>query len=115
MKILQLSSGDLVADRRTGYAAALAEDKDFAAAAELMEQALELVPGWAAGWCLLGDYRNEAGNAAGAIAAYRWARRLRRSAPMCPMWRRCSTTMRLGSRRRWSMAWAMWRRRGWAN
>jgi predicted TPR repeat methyltransferase len=71
MKILQLSSGDLVADRRTGYAAALAEDKDFAAAAELMEQALELVPGWAAGWCLLGDYRNEAGNPAGAIAAYR--------------------------------------------
>lgn len=71
MRILQLSSGNLVADRRAGYAAALAEDKDFAAAAELMEQALELVPGWSAGWCLLGDYRNEAGNAAGAIAAYR--------------------------------------------
>ena len=71
MRILQLSSGDLVADRRAGYAAALAEDKDFAAAAELMEQALELVSGWSAGWSLLGDYRNEAGNTAGAIAAYR--------------------------------------------
>jgi predicted TPR repeat methyltransferase len=71
MRILQLSSGDLVADRRAGYAAALAEDKEFVAAAELMEQALELVPGWAAGWCLLGDYRNEAGDAAGAITAYR--------------------------------------------
>lgn len=70
MRILQLSSGDLVADRRAAYAASLADEKDFAAAAELMEQALELAPDWAAGWCLLGDYRAEAGDSGGAIAAY---------------------------------------------
>ena len=49
MRILQLSSGDLVADRRASYAAVLAQEADHQAAAELMEQALELVPGWAAG------------------------------------------------------------------
>lgn len=76
MRILQLSSGDLVADRRASYAALLAEEGDHGAAAELIEQALELAPGWVAGWCLLGDYRTEAGNAAGAIEAYRELARL---------------------------------------
>src|SRR5688572_591446 len=76
MRILQLSSGDLVADRRASYAAALAQEADNTGAAELMEQALELVPSWAAGWCLLGDYRLEAGDGAGAIAAYRELARL---------------------------------------
>jgi predicted TPR repeat methyltransferase len=76
MRILQLSSGDLVADRRASSAAVLAQEADHQAAAELMEQALELVPGWAAGWCLLGDYRVEAGDGAGAIAAYRELARL---------------------------------------
>jgi tetratricopeptide (TPR) repeat protein len=76
MRIFQLSSGDLVADRRASYAAVLAQEADHAAAAELMEQALELRPGWAAGWCLLGDYRLEAGDGAGAIAAYRELARL---------------------------------------
>ena len=42
MRILQLSSGDLVADRRASYAALLADEGDHAAAAELIEQALEL-------------------------------------------------------------------------
>ena len=76
MRIFQLSSGDLVADRRASYAAVLAQEADHKAAAELMEQALELVPGWAAGWCLLGDYRLEAGDGAGAIGAYRELARL---------------------------------------
>jgi len=76
MRIFQLSSGDLVADRRASYAAVLAQEADHAAAAELMEQALELRPGWAAGWCLLGDYRLEAGDGAGAITAYRELARL---------------------------------------
>ncbi len=76
MRIFQLSSGDLVADRRASYAAALAQEADFAAAAELIEQALELVPSWPAGWCLLGDYRLEAGDSGGAIAAYRELARL---------------------------------------
>lgn len=76
MRILQLSSGDLVADRRASYAALLADEGDHAAAAELIEQALELAPGWVAGWCLLGDYRSEAGNVAGAVEAYRELMRL---------------------------------------
>lgn len=71
MRSLQLSSGDLIADRRASYAAGLAEQGDHAAAAELMVQALDLAPGWTAGWQLLGDYRSEAGDVAGAADAYR--------------------------------------------
>lgn len=65
-----LTSGDLVADRRADYAAMLAESGDPAAAAELMEQALELAPLWAAGWFRLGEYREKAGSTA-AAEAYR--------------------------------------------
>lgn len=57
----QFSSGDATADRRADYARMLAEGGDFAAAAELIEQALELTPGWAAGWFRLGEYRDKAG------------------------------------------------------
>jgi predicted TPR repeat methyltransferase len=57
-----LTSGDLVADRRADYAAMLAESGDHPAAGELMEQALELAPGWAAGWFRLGEYREKAGS-----------------------------------------------------
>ncbi|MDH6265666.1 putative TPR repeat methyltransferase [Rhizobium sp. SG_E_25_P2] len=66
-----LTSGDLVADRRADYAAMLAESGDVAAAAELMEQALELAPGWTAGWVKLGDYREKAGLTDLAVDAYR--------------------------------------------
>jgi predicted TPR repeat methyltransferase len=66
-----LSSGDLVADRRADYAAMLAEGDDFAAAAELVEQALELAPTWPAGWFRLGEYRQKAGDHAGAKDAFR--------------------------------------------
>lgn len=61
----------MIADRRAGYARLLAEDNDLAAAADLMEQALELVPDWAAGWDLLGSYHEKAGNVSGAISAWR--------------------------------------------
>jgi predicted TPR repeat methyltransferase len=71
MRPLQNSSGDLVLDRRAGFAAVLARDKDFVAAAEVMADALELAPHWVAGWQLLGDYRAEVGDRAGAMAAYR--------------------------------------------
>ena len=71
MRKRNLSSGDLIADRRAAYAEALAEAGDFAAAAELIEQALELVPDWTAGWSLLGSYRERADDLAGAIAAWR--------------------------------------------
>ncbi|TDK35244.1 methyltransferase domain-containing protein [Rhizobium deserti] len=56
----QFSSGDAIADRRADYGRMLAEGGDHAAAAELMEQALDIVPGWAAGWFRLGDYRDKA-------------------------------------------------------
>jgi predicted TPR repeat methyltransferase len=65
------SSGDVIADRRADYARMLAEQGDHAAAAELMDQALELAPHWAAGWDLLGSYQDKAGNVAAAIAAWR--------------------------------------------
>ena len=65
----QLSSGDVIADRRADYAKMLAEGGEPVSAAELMEQALELVPGWAAGWFTLATYREKAGDAPGAIAA----------------------------------------------
>lgn len=60
----------MVADRRAGHAAALAAERAFSEAAEVMEQALELVPQWVAGWSLLGGYREAAGDAAGAVKAW---------------------------------------------
>ena len=72
MSASQFSSGDVIADRRADYARMLAEAGDFAAAAELVEQALELVPGWAAGWFRLGEYREKA-TLATAADAYRQA------------------------------------------
>ncbi len=68
-------SGDVIADRRAHYARMLAENADFAAAAELMEQALEIVPGWAAGWFRLGEYREKA-ELDTATGAYRQALQL---------------------------------------
>ncbi|SIQ60904.1 Predicted methyltransferase, contains TPR repeat [Rhizobium sp. RU20A] len=73
MSTHQLSSGDLLADRRADYARMLAESGEFAGAAELMEQALEIVHGWAAGWFRLGEYREKAGLVSEAVAAYRAA------------------------------------------
>jgi predicted TPR repeat methyltransferase len=67
----QFSSGDVIADRRADYARMLAESGDHAAAAELMEQALELAPQWTAGWSLLGESCEKAGQIEQAIAAYR--------------------------------------------
>ena len=71
MTAMDLTSGDLIADRRADYARMLASGGDFGAAAELMEQALELAPGWGAGWFLLGEYREKAGLRQPAIEAYR--------------------------------------------
>ena len=71
MQLTQFSSGDVIADRRADYARMLAESGDPAAAAELMEQALELAPAWAAGWLRFADYLEKAGNGDGAITALR--------------------------------------------
>jgi predicted TPR repeat methyltransferase len=65
------SSGDMIADRRADYARRLAETGDYRGAAELVEQALERVPLWTAGWDLLGLYWEKAGDIARAIAAWR--------------------------------------------
>lgn len=65
-----LSSGDVLADRRAAYAKMLSEEGQFAEAAELQEQALELAPQWRAGWFQLGEYREKAGNRDGAVEAY---------------------------------------------
>jgi predicted TPR repeat methyltransferase len=70
MASIQFSSGDVIADRRADYARMLAEAGDFAAAAELMVQALELTPSWTAGWFKLGDYSEKAGAVNEAIGAY---------------------------------------------
>ena len=69
-KILH-SSGDAIADRRAGHAFNYAEDGAFAEAAEVMEQALERAPDWAAGWNLLGLYHEKAGAVSRALAAWR--------------------------------------------
>lgn len=71
MTLNQLSSGDLIADRRAEYAHMLADSGDHADAADLMIQALELVPDWAAGWFRLADYEEKSGRKEAAVAALR--------------------------------------------
>lgn len=66
---LPRSSGDLTADRRYAYAEAVFADGDHAAAAELAEQTLELVPNYAPAHALLGRARAALGERAAAVAA----------------------------------------------
>ncbi|MGU3538940.1 class I SAM-dependent DNA methyltransferase [Methylobacterium sp. A54F] len=73
----QHSSGDLRADRRYAYAEGCLAEGDAAAAAEMAEQVLDLAPGFAPAWALLGrarEARHAAGGGeaerAGAVAAY---------------------------------------------
>ena len=66
-------SGEPLADRRADYAAQLAEEGSFAAAADLMRQALDLAPNWAAGWVVLGGFLESADLAEDALDAYRRA------------------------------------------
>ncbi len=75
MTLMQFSSGDLVADKRADYAEMLFESGDLVAAATLMADVLDLVPGWAAGWFRLGEMREATGEIAGAIEA--WTETLR--------------------------------------
>ncbi len=55
------SSGDLSADRRYAYARALAEARDFPAAADLYRQTLELAPDWLPALAGLAEALVEAG------------------------------------------------------
>ncbi|MDK1384268.1 class I SAM-dependent methyltransferase [Sinorhizobium sp. 8-89] len=76
MTLNQLSSGDLIADRRADYAKMLAEAGEPQSAAELMAQALERAPDWAAGWFRLADYEEKSGRKEAAIDALRNTLRL---------------------------------------
>ncbi|MBP1858212.1 putative TPR repeat methyltransferase [Rhizobium herbae] len=49
----------------------LAAEGEHADAADLMTQALELVPGWAAGWFCLADYEEKSGRKEAAVDALR--------------------------------------------
>jgi predicted TPR repeat methyltransferase len=65
------SSGDVLADRRYEMARAYRAEGDLAAAIDLLQQALEMAPGFAAGWFDLGDVREQTGDRVGAIEAFR--------------------------------------------
>ena len=71
---LFLSSGDLIADRRYEFARDLQLKGDLPAAADLLEQAIELAPGFVSAWFTLGEIRQQLGERDAAIAAFRKAR-----------------------------------------
>lgn len=70
---LFVSSGDLIADRRYQIAHDLAARGDLAAAAELLDQAVERAPAFASAWFSLGEMREAIGELESAISAYRQA------------------------------------------
>jgi len=71
---LFLTSGDLIADRRYEFARDLQLKGDLPAAADLLEQAIELAPGFVSAWFTLGEIRQTLGEHDAAIAAFRKAR-----------------------------------------
>src|ERR1700730_7778078 len=70
---LFMSSGDMVADRRFDYARDLQLRGDLVAAEDLFVQATDLAPGFATAWFTLGEVREQLGDRAGAILAFRTA------------------------------------------
>src|SRR5262245_25409873 len=70
---LFLSSGDLLADRRFEFARDLRLKGDLAAAADLLEQTVELAPDFVSAWFTLGEIRLELGERDAAVAAFRRA------------------------------------------
>src|SRR6476661_2536893 len=71
---LFLSSGDLIADRRFEFARDLQLKGDLRAAADLLEQAIELAPNFTSAWFTLGEIRQQLEENDKAIAAFRKAR-----------------------------------------
>lgn len=71
---LFLSSGDLIADRRYDFARDLQLRGDLAAAADLLQQAVELAPNFASAWFTLGEIRLQLGEREAAVEAFRTAR-----------------------------------------
>src|SRR6202008_438797 len=71
---LFFSSGDLIADRRFEFARDRQLGGDLPAAADLLDQAIELAPNFATAWFTLGEIRQQLGENDKAIAAFRRAR-----------------------------------------
>ncbi|WP_407157858.1 methyltransferase domain-containing protein [Bradyrhizobium sp. STM 3557] len=71
---LFLSSGDLIADRRYEFARDLQLRGDLAAAAEVLEQAIEVAPNFASAWFSLGEIRAELDDRDAAVTAFEQAR-----------------------------------------
>ena len=71
---LFLSSGDLIADRRFEFARDLQLKGDLPAAADVLEQAVELAPSFPSAWFTLGKISVELGRHDAAIAAFHKAR-----------------------------------------
>jgi predicted TPR repeat methyltransferase len=68
------SSGDLLADRRFEFARDLQLKGDLAAAADLLQQAIELAPNFTSAWFTLGEIRQQLKENDKAIAAFQKAR-----------------------------------------
>ena len=66
------ASGDLHADRRAEFAETLAYLGDLDAAIDVLRGALELVPGWGAGWFRIGEFFERSNDLA--AAAHAWER-----------------------------------------
>lgn len=73
---LFVSSGDLVADRRYNWALDCAAKGDFAGAADILVQTVELAPAFATAWFALGAIRDRLGDPAGAAFAFEHTRQL---------------------------------------
>jgi predicted TPR repeat methyltransferase len=71
---LFVSSGDLIADRRYKWALDHAARGDFAGAADILAQTVEMAPAFATAWFALGAVRDRLGDRAGAVAAFEKAR-----------------------------------------
>jgi predicted TPR repeat methyltransferase len=67
----QQSSGNLVADKRADFAHHYALQKKYSIAADIMAQALDMTPNWAAGWFRLGEYYEKINAKKSALESYR--------------------------------------------
>src|SRR5258705_9256994 len=71
---LFLTSGDLVADRRYDFARDLQLRGDLPAAADLLQQAIDLARNFVSAWFTLGEIREQLGERDAAVVAFQKAR-----------------------------------------